>query len=93
MARAQRAGRGLRAGRLDGRFGEGVILGRRDCYISLQGRSTCRENRNGPLGGPFDDGIIDFACRGVELTGEFSSLLTRQRGLGGRGRTRCVERE
>ena len=68
MARARRVGRGLRACRNVGRFGEVVILGRRDCYsFTAGGQSTRREDRNGPLGGPLDDGIVDFACRGVEL--------------------------
>ena len=68
MARARRAGRGLRAGRLDGRFGEVGISCRRDRHLSLQGRSTRRGNRNGLEGDPTPSlAVFAFASNSIEL--------------------------
>ena len=93
MAGKCRAGRGLRPGHLDGRFGEAIVLGCCYCYLSLQWRSTCRENSSRPLGSPFDDGIIDFFSCEVKLASNLLSLLHCPRGLRGRRRTGCTERE
>ena len=68
------AGRGLRACPIVGRFDGVVIACRRECYFVTAGPNSRHERRNGRLGDEFDDGIINIACRGVELVGAFLPL-------------------
>ena len=68
--RIRRAGRGLLAGRIVGRFDDIVITGYRSCYFFTAGRSPRQEDRNGCFIVQFDDGVIDIAYPGVELAGK-----------------------
>ena len=91
MARAQRPGRGLCAGRIVGRFDEVVILGRHDCHFSLPDDVLAESIETGVSTTNSTLVIVDIACRGVELVGKFLSLRARRRGLGGRRRPECVQ--
>ena len=68
-------------GRIVGLFDKVIICVSPRVLFFAAGQFTRRDHPNGCLNGPFDDGIVNIDCRGVEPAGEFSMAQPHRRGF------------